>query len=75
MGQRTIVDLVVTVSKERIIRLSVNVIREIQLAFLTGARSEGVQMPGDTRRVRDKARRRTLQYVEPFVRAERRRFG
>ena len=27
------------------------------------------------RRVRDKARRRTVQYVEPFVRAERRRFG
>ena len=40
-------------------------------------------MPGDTRlrlrsaerRARDKARRRTVQYVEPFVRAERRRFG
>ena len=27
------------------------------------------------RRERDKARRRTIQYVEPFVRAERRRFG
>ncbi len=27
------------------------------------------------RREKDKARRRTLQSVEPFVRAERRRFG
>ncbi len=27
------------------------------------------------RRERDKARRRTVQYVEPFVRALRRRFG
>ena len=27
------------------------------------------------RRERDKARRRTVQVVEPFVRAERRRFG
>jgi len=53
---------VVTLSKETVIRLSVNVTRKIQLAFLTGARSEGTQMPGDTRRVRDKARRRTLQY-------------
>ena len=32
-------------------------------------------MPGDTRRERDNARRRTIQYVEPFVRVERRRFG
>jgi len=32
-------------------------------------------MPEDTRRVRDKVRRRALQYVEPFVRAERRKFG
>ncbi len=43
--------------------------------IFTGARSEGAQMPGGARRERDKARRRTLQYVEPFVRAERRRFG
>ena len=32
-------------------------------------------MPGDTWRARDKARRRTVQYVEHFVRAGRRRFG
>ena len=43
--------------------------------ILTGAQSESMQMPGDTRRVRDKARRRTVQYVEPFVGTQRRRFG
>jgi len=38
-----------------------------QSAFLTGARCEGEQMPRDTRRERDKARRRTIQYVDELI--------